>query len=66
MHRDLRKTISFAALNIGVCFAVSYAFSGSLMIAGGIALVEPVASTVMFYFHERAWNREKEVESATA
>jgi uncharacterized membrane protein len=66
MQRDLSKTATFAALNFSVCFAVSYAFSGSIMIAGSIALVEPLASAVVFYFHERAWNREKELENATA
>ncbi|HAN90334.1 MAG TPA: hypothetical protein DCQ48_13505, partial [Erythrobacter sp.] len=28
---------------------------GSWMIAGGIALVEPLVNAVVFFFHERAW-----------
>ena len=66
MQRDLFKTATFAALNIGVCFAVSFAFTGSAIIATGIALVEPLASTIVFYFHERAWSREKATQNAPA
>ncbi len=57
MRRDLTKTLTFAALHFIVGFTVSYAFTGSIAIAGGIALVEPLANTVVFYFHERAWRR---------
>lgn len=49
------KTLTFAALHFVVGFAVSYAFTGSVIIAGGIALVEPAVNTVVFYFHEMAW-----------
>jgi uncharacterized membrane protein len=57
MKRDLSKTLTFAALHFIVGFTVSYAFTGSIAIASGIALVEPLANTVVFYFHERAWRR---------
>ena len=57
MRRDLFKTISFAVLHFAVGFGVSYAFTGSIVIAGGIALIEPLANSVVFYFHERAWRR---------
>jgi len=55
--RDLTKTATFAALHFGVGFAVAYAFTGSLAIATGVAVVEPLANTVVFFLHERAWNR---------
>lgn len=57
MTRDLMKTASFAALHFTVAFGVAYALTGSLAIAAGIGLVEPVVNTIAFYFHERAWNR---------
>ena len=57
MQRDLTKTITFALLHFAVGFGVSYAFTGSIVIASGIALIEPLANTVVFYFHERAWRR---------
>ncbi|MBM3547101.1 MAG: DUF2061 domain-containing protein [Alphaproteobacteria bacterium] len=57
MIKDLAKTLSFAALHFAVGFGVSYAFTGSVAIATGIALVEPAVNTVVFFFHERAWRR---------
>ncbi len=57
IRRDLMKTLSFAALHFFVAFSVAYALTGSVAIATGIGLVEPVANTVAFYFHERAWRR---------
>lgn len=56
-RRDLSKTLSFLALHLLVGFTVAYAFTGSLALAGGIALVEPLVNAVVFFFHERAWNR---------
>jgi uncharacterized membrane protein len=55
--RDLLKTLSFAVLHFGVAFSVAYALTGSVAIATGIGLIEPVANTVAFYFRERAWQR---------
>ena len=59
MKRDLSKTFSFLALHLIVGFTVAYLFTGSWMIAGGIALVEPLVNAVVFFFHERAWETGK-------
>ncbi|WP_397505446.1 DUF2061 domain-containing protein [Qipengyuania sp. R86523] len=60
MKRDLSKTFSFLALHLIVGFTVAYLFTSSWMIAGGIALVEPLVNAVVFFFHERAWeNRDR-------
>ncbi len=55
--RDLAKTGTFAALHFGVGFGVTYALTGSVAIATGVALIEPAVNTMVFYFHERAWAR---------
>ncbi|MEJ5978532.1 DUF2061 domain-containing protein [Novosphingobium sp. PS1R-30] len=60
MTRDLTKTASFLSLHLMVGFGVAYAFTGSLALAGGIALVEPLVNAVVFFFHERAWKRDVE------
>lgn len=57
MNRELVKTLSFAVLHFVVGFTVSYVLTGSFAIASAIAIVEPLANTVVFYFHERGWNR---------
>lgn len=55
--RDLMKTLSFAVLHFGVAFTVAYALTGSVAVATSIGLIEPIANTVAFYFHERAWRK---------
>ena len=57
MTRDLVKTASFAVLHFAVGFGVTYALTGSLAIATGVALVEPTLNTLVFFFHERVWRR---------
>lgn len=55
MLRDVMKTLSFASLHFAVGFGVTYALTGSVSIATGVALIEPAVNTVVFFFHERAW-----------
>ena len=57
MTRDVMKTLSFATLHFGVAFGVAYALTGSVAVATGIGLIEPLVNTVAFFFHERAWRR---------
>ena len=59
MSRDLVKTLSFLALHLFVGFTVAYLFTGSVAVASGIALVEPLVNAVVFFFHERAWERKR-------
>ncbi|MEM6857986.1 MAG: DUF2061 domain-containing protein [Pseudomonadota bacterium] len=56
--RDLAKTFSFLALHFIVGFTVAYAFTGEIGISSAIALVEPLANAVVFFFHERAWRKD--------
>lgn len=53
----MTKTISFAAVHFAVAFSVAYVMSGSVLVGGAIALVEPAINTVAYYFHEQVWNR---------
>lgn len=55
MPHDIAKTLSFLILHLAVGFTVAFAFTGSLAVAGGIALVEPLVNAVVFFFHERVW-----------
>lgn len=57
MPRDLLKTLTYLAVHLTVGFSVAYAFTGSLTVAGGIALIEPCINAVAFFFHEKAWKR---------
>ena len=57
MLRDLIKTVTFALLHFSVGFGVTYALTGSLVIATGVALIEPAVNTVVFFLHEQAWRK---------
>jgi uncharacterized membrane protein len=60
MQRDLLKTLTYLAIHLTVGFSVAYAFTGSLTLAGGIALIEPCINAVAFFFHEKAWKRAEQ------
>lgn len=57
LTRDLVKTLTFAMVHFSVAFGIGYLLTGSLAIATGMALIEPCANTVAFFFHEQAWKR---------
>ncbi|NVK38645.1 MAG: DUF2061 domain-containing protein [Gammaproteobacteria bacterium] len=52
----MNKTISFAIVHFSVAFTITYIMTGSLLIGGALALIEPAINTVAFYIHEKAWN----------
>lgn len=53
----MRKTLSFAVVHFLVAFTVGWLLTGSLVLGGALALVEPLANTLAFHFHEKAWQR---------
>ncbi|MGB7931103.1 MAG: DUF2061 domain-containing protein [Gammaproteobacteria bacterium] len=58
----MTRTISFAAVHFTVAFSVGYLMTGSVMVGGAIALVEPAVNTVAYHFHEWFWNRLEKAE----
>lgn len=61
----MRKTLSFAAVHFCVAFLVGYLLTGSVLVGGALALVEPACNTVVFYFHERLWQRAEHQRADT-
>jgi len=53
----MTKTASFAIVHFTVAFTVGYALTGSVLVGGAIALVEPAINTVAYFIHEKAWER---------
>lgn len=54
--RSLVKSISFRALVIVSDFIVVYLLTRRYDFAVGIIVVTNLASTLLYYFHERLWN----------
>ena len=51
----MKKTASFAVVHFCVAFTVGYLMTGSVMVGGAIALVEPLVNTVAYHIHETVW-----------
>lgn len=49
------KTLSFAAVHFTVAFTIGYLLTGSVLVGGTLALIEPACNTIAYYFHEKAW-----------
>ena len=62
----MTKTITFAVVHMSVAFTVGYALSGSALVGGVIALIEPAINTVAYFFHEKVWERIRQQRRASA
>ena len=57
MPTDLIKTLTYLTIHLTIGFSVAYVVTGSVALAGGIAIIEPCINAVAFFFHEKAWKR---------
>lgn len=55
----MKKTMTFAILHFTTAFLVTYLVTGSLLVGGIVALIEPAVNTVVFYVHERLWSSRR-------
>ena len=60
----MNKTLSFAVLHFSVAFLLGWLFTGSLLVGGALAVVEPACNTVVFHLHEKVWKRIEQRRSA--
>jgi uncharacterized membrane protein len=57
--RSLIKTVSWRLTGTGATFLISYLVLGNFAMASTIAVVQLIANTVLYYVHERIWNKIK-------
>jgi uncharacterized membrane protein len=57
--RSLIKTITWRMTGSTATFGISYLISGNFVIAGTIAIIQLVANTILYFIHERIWNKIK-------
>lgn len=57
-----KKTITFAITHMSVAFGVGWLMTGSAAVGGALALVEPLVNTVAYFFHEKIWERYKQLK----
>lgn len=53
----MTKTLTFALMHFAIAFSVAYLMTGSVVVGGAVALVEPAINAVAFFFHEKIWSR---------
>lgn len=57
--RSLVKTVSWRLTGSGATFIISYLILGNIQTSGSIALIQLVANTLLYFLHERVWNKIK-------
>jgi uncharacterized membrane protein len=62
----LQKTLRFSIIHFINAVAVAWAVTGSLTIAGALALLEPLANGVALLIFDRCWSRPRPVTPALA
>ena len=55
--RSIGKSISWRVLASCDTVLISYLITGSFAIAASIGSIEVLTKMILYYFHERAWNR---------
>ena len=55
--RSIGKSISWRVLASCDTILISYLITGSIAIAATIGSIEVITKMVLYYFHERAWNK---------
>jgi uncharacterized membrane protein len=55
--RSIIKTLSWRLTGSGATFLVSYLISNDIAMASTIAVIQLTTNTILYYFHERIWNK---------
>ena len=56
-YRSIVKTISWRTLGTIDTIVISYFITSDLTMAASIGSIEVVTKMVLYYFHERGWNK---------
>lgn len=56
-RRSVVKAISWRIVGSTAAIVIAYAVTGSLVISSTIGIIHLISNTILYYFHERAWNK---------
>jgi uncharacterized membrane protein len=65
-HIAVKKTASYYVTHIAVAASVAYAVTGNVAASLTLSLLEPTVQAVVYFFHERLWERLGQARSAGA
>jgi uncharacterized membrane protein len=57
--RSIVKTVTWRITGSGSTFLIVYLTTGQLFLSSGIAMTQLFANSILYWFHERIWNRIK-------
>ena len=55
--RSLAKAVSWRITGTVDTFLISWLITGQVLLASGIALTEIMTKVILFWLHERVWNK---------
>jgi uncharacterized membrane protein len=55
--RAVWKTLTWRLVGSTSTFLISYLVTGQMFIATSIAVAQMIANTILYYIHERIWDR---------
>ena len=58
-YRSVAKTISWRTVETLDTIIISYFITGNLVMAASIGSIEVITKMILYYFHERVWNKLK-------
>jgi uncharacterized membrane protein len=56
-RRSLVKTISWRVTGSSATFLIAYLLIGNFAVAGVIGITQMITNTILYYVHERVWNK---------
>lgn len=59
LQRSIAKTVSWRVVGTIATVIISYIITGTLALAFSIGIIELISKLVLYFFHERAWNKIK-------
>ena len=62
----LKKTASYYVTHITVAATVAYAVTGDWLASVTLSLLEPTVQAVVYFFHERAWQKAEKSAAVMA
>ena len=55
--RSVTKAVTWRVIATLTTMGIVYGLTGDLVLAGGAGAIEVVAKFVLYYLHDRAWNK---------
>jgi uncharacterized membrane protein len=57
VKRSIVKTVSWRITGSSATFLIAYIMTGNFAIAGVIGITQLISNTILYFIHERIWNK---------